>query len=176
MGDEIVRGAADSKSCTGWVVTIGEMLYRVVDAVDRLNSTEKAIKVGVINKVSINTIDEQTMQLIGNSKFVVVAESWNEKTGLGSRLGTQLLERSLTPKFARMGTTREGCVVLPSKSLTRASTPRASSPRSSRLSLRKWEIAFETSTDNGKRAAMFAENQRPSMRFSASSSVVVDDT
>jgi len=107
--DEIVRGAADSKSCTGWVVTFGEMLYRVVDAVDRLNSTEKAIKVGVINKVSINTIDEQTMQLIGNSKFVVVAESWNEKTGLGSRLGTQLLERSLTPKFARMGTTREGC-------------------------------------------------------------------
>lgn len=54
--DEIVRGADDPKSCTGWVVTFGEMLYRVVDAVDRINSTEKGMRVGVINKVSINLV------------------------------------------------------------------------------------------------------------------------
>jgi len=107
--DEIIRGAADPKACVGWVVTFGEMLYRVVDAVDRLSEKEKGFKVGVINKVSINLIDEEAMNLIGNSKFVLVCESWNEKTGLGSRLGTQLLERNLTPKYARMGTTKEGC-------------------------------------------------------------------
>lgn len=94
------------------------MLYRVVDAVDRLSEKEKGFKVGVINKVSINAIDEDTMNLvspfshilfpspgpnlsvltvrmpppqIGNSKFVLVAESWNEKTGLGARVSRQLL-------------------------------------------------------------------------------------
>lgn len=75
--DEIIRGADDPKSVTGWVVTFGEMLYRVVDAVDRLNSTEKGVRVGVINKVSVNLIDEEVMNLIGNSKFVIVAESWS---------------------------------------------------------------------------------------------------
>lgn len=107
--DEIIRGASDPKACDGWVVTFGEMLYRVVDAVDRLATKEKGLKIGVINKVSVNLVDEEALQLIGNSKFVLVAESWNEKTGLGSRLGTMLLERHLTPKFKRMGSTREGC-------------------------------------------------------------------
>lgn len=60
--------------------------YRVVDAVDRLSEKEKGFKVGVINKVSVNLIDEEAMNLIGNSKFVLVCESWNEKTGLGSRV------------------------------------------------------------------------------------------
>ncbi|CAD6578788.1 MAG: hypothetical protein CYPHOPRED_000673 [Cyphobasidiales sp. Tagirdzhanova-0007] len=125
--DEIIRGADDPKAITGWVVTFGEMLYRVVDAVDRLNETEKGlVRIGVINKVSVNLvsacgyvapatlkrdqqIDEESLNLIGNSKFVLVAESWNEKTGLGSRMGTQLLERNYAPKFKRMGATREGC-------------------------------------------------------------------
>jgi hypothetical protein len=65
--------------------------YRVVDAVDRLSEKEKGFKVGVINKVSVNLIDEEAMNLIGNSKFVLVCESWNEKTGLGSRVCQSLI-------------------------------------------------------------------------------------
>lgn len=83
--------------------------YRVVDAVDRHNSNKTLPRVGVINKVSVNAIDEEALTLIGSSKAVLVVESWNEKNGLGSRIGTQLLERSLTPRFKRMGTTKEGC-------------------------------------------------------------------
>jgi transketolase C-terminal domain/subunit len=83
--------------------------YRVVDAVDRHNSNKTLPRVGVINKVSVNSIDEEILTLIGSSKAVLVVESWNQKNGLGSRMGTQLLERSLTPKFKRMGTTKEGC-------------------------------------------------------------------
>lgn len=107
--DEIIRGADDPASCAAWVVTMGEMLYRVVDAVDRHNSNKTLPRVGVINKVSVNAIDEEALTLIGSSKAVLVVESWNEKNGLGSRIGTQLLERSLTPRFKRMGTTKEGC-------------------------------------------------------------------
>ena len=39
----------------------------------------------------------------------VVPRSQNLQTGLGLRLGTWLLERELTPKFARCGTHQEGC-------------------------------------------------------------------
>ena len=38
----------------------------------------------------------------------VVVESFNEKTGLGARYGTWLLERGYTPKFAHAGTHEEG--------------------------------------------------------------------
>jgi len=37
-----------------------------------------------------------------------VVESQNTKTGLGSRYGTWLLERGLTPKYALMGTSKLG--------------------------------------------------------------------
>lgn len=83
--------------------------YRVVDAVDRHNSNKTLPRVGVLNKVSVNAIDEEALKLAGSSKAVLVVESWNQKNGLGSRIGTQLLERSLTPRFKRMGTTMEGC-------------------------------------------------------------------
>jgi len=33
----------------------------------------------------------------------------NKKTGLGSKYGTWLLERGLTPKYAYIGTHKEGC-------------------------------------------------------------------
>ena len=37
-----------------------------------------------------------------------VVESFNRRTGLGSRFGTWLLERGLAPKFGAMGTCRLG--------------------------------------------------------------------
>merc|ERR1712084_218527 len=49
------------------------------------------------------------MHVVGSSKFVLIAESQNTKTGLGVRFGTWLLERGLSPRFARCGTHREGC-------------------------------------------------------------------
>ena len=40
--------------------------------------------------------------------FVLVVESQNERTGLGSRFGTWLLERGFSGKYAHMGTNRLG--------------------------------------------------------------------
>jgi len=131
----IVKGKA------GYVVSFGEMLYRSLDAV--LRCRDEGIDVGLINKPTLNIIDEevgrwwfipfdsvlenlpQVIKTIGSSPFVLIVESYNQKTGvsssvvygtegdlislqLGSKYGTWLLERGLTPKYAYMGTVKEG--------------------------------------------------------------------
>ncbi|RDW63290.1 putative transketolase [Coleophoma cylindrospora] len=100
--DEFIRvGTA------GYVVAFGEMVYRALDAVDRLRS--EGVDVGLVNKSTLNVVDEEAIKKFGSSPFVLVVESLNQKTGLGSKMGTWLLERQLTPKYKYIGTTKEGC-------------------------------------------------------------------
>jgi len=99
--DEVI---AEGKA--GYVVSFGEMLYRSWDAV--LRCRQEGLDVGLINKPSLNVVDEQTIMKIGQSPFVLVVESLNQKTGLGSKFGTWLLERQLTPRYGYMGSTKEG--------------------------------------------------------------------
>lgn len=99
--DEVVR-----EGTAGWVVSYGDMLFRALDAVERLRA--EGIDVGLINKPLINVPDEDMLERIGNSGFVLLAETLNRNTGLGARLGTWLLERGLSPRYARMGVTRLG--------------------------------------------------------------------
>ncbi|KAJ6468315.1 thiamine diphosphate-binding protein [Mycena sanguinolenta] len=101
--ETIVEGKA------GYVVSFGEMLYRSWDAV--LRCREQGLDVGLVNKPSLNVVDEQTLRKVGASPFVLVVESFNQKTGLGSKFGTWLLERQLTPRYGYMGTTREAIVL-----------------------------------------------------------------
>ena len=54
-------------------------------------------------------VDEDMMAKIGQAPFVLVVESFNRRTGLGSRFGSWLLERGLTPKYAYLGVCKEGC-------------------------------------------------------------------
>ncbi|KAL5489772.1 hypothetical protein ACEPAI_4604 [Sanghuangporus weigelae] len=91
----------------GYVVTFGDILYRAYDAV--LRARKFGIDVGLINKPTLNIVDEQMIKKVGSSPFVLVVESQNQKTGLGSRFGTWLLERNLHPKYAHLGTIKEGC-------------------------------------------------------------------
>ncbi|MDP3390661.1 MAG: transketolase C-terminal domain-containing protein [Methylococcaceae bacterium] len=100
--DEVIREGTD-----GYIVAFGESLYRALDAVERLK--KEGINIGLINKPTLNVIDEETLAKIGNSPLVLVVESFNRKTGLGSRFGSWLLERGLTPKFAHIATHKEGC-------------------------------------------------------------------
>ncbi|RFU26538.1 hypothetical protein B7463_g9804, partial [Scytalidium lignicola] len=100
--DEFIRvGTA------GYVVTFGEMVYRAVDAVDRLRS--EGVDVGLVNKSTLNVVDEDSIRKYGSSPFVLVVESLNQKTGVGSKMGSWLLERQLTPKYKYIGTSKEGC-------------------------------------------------------------------
>ena len=99
--DDIVR-----EGSAGYVVSYGEMLYRALDAVER--AREAGIDVGLINKPTLNVVDEDTIKKIGAAPFVLVVESQNRKTGMGSRFGSWLLERGLGPKYAHLGTIRTG--------------------------------------------------------------------
>ncbi|MGW8195857.1 MAG: transketolase C-terminal domain-containing protein, partial [Desulforhopalus sp.] len=99
--DEIVREGSD-----GYVVTFGEMTYRCLDAVLQLR--REGVNVGLINKPTLNLIDEPMLEKVGSSPFVLVVESQNTKTGLGIRYGTWLLERGFTPNYSYLGTNKLG--------------------------------------------------------------------
>jgi hypothetical protein len=71
-------------------VAFGDTLYRAIDAAETLK--EQGYKVGVLNKPTLNVVDEEALKKIAGSGFVLVAETQNQVTGLGSRFGTWLLE------------------------------------------------------------------------------------
>ncbi|MBW4656042.1 MAG: transketolase [Kaiparowitsia implicata GSE-PSE-MK54-09C] len=99
--DEVVR-----EGTAGYIVSFGDALYRSLDAVERLK--QEGLDVGLINKPTLNVVDEETMALVGKAPFVLTVECFNRKTGLGSRFGSWLLERGYTPKFGYLGTHQEG--------------------------------------------------------------------
>lgn len=99
--DEVIR-----EGSAGYVISYGDLLYRALDAVE--NARAQGIDVGLINKPTLNQIDEDTMKLVGNSPFALVVEGQNENNGLGSRYGSWLLERGLTPKYTHMGISKQG--------------------------------------------------------------------
>ena len=99
--DEIIR-----EGDAGWIVSYGDMLHRCLHVVEEFR--EKGVKVGLINKATLNAVDEEIMERIGTSPFVMVIESLNSRTGLGVRFGTWLLERGFSPRYDYMGTTRPG--------------------------------------------------------------------
>ena len=100
--DEVIR-----EGTQGYIVSFGEALYRALDAVERLK--HEGVDVGLINKPTLSAIDEEMMAKLGSSPMVLVVESFNRKTGLGSRFGSWLLERGYAPKYAHLGTHKEGC-------------------------------------------------------------------
>lgn len=100
--DEMIR-----EGSAGYIVSYGEMLYRSLDVVENLK--KEGIDVGLINKPTLNVVDTEMLTVAGKSPFVLVVESQSTKSGLGSRYGTWLLENGLTPKYAHLGTFKEGC-------------------------------------------------------------------
>lgn len=100
--DEIIR-----KGTAGYVISYGEMLYRALDAVE--HAKEQGIDVGLINKPTLNVVDEEMMKVVGQSPFVLVVDAQNIKTGLGVRFGSWLLQRGFAPRYDYMGVTKPGC-------------------------------------------------------------------
>ena len=101
--DEVVRDASPDG---GFVVTFGDTLYRALDAVERLRAD--GMDIGLINKPTLNVVDEEMMEKLGTGKWVLVAESLNRRSGLGIRFGTWLLQRGYAPRYDHVGTNREG--------------------------------------------------------------------
>ena len=107
-GYEFVSGKDDviRKGTAGYIVSFGETLYRALDATIALR--ESGLDVGLINKATLNTYDEAGMNTLASAPFVFVAESFNVNTGLGSRLGTELLKRGFRGAYGNVGTNVEG--------------------------------------------------------------------
>ncbi|OVE82334.1 transketolase, partial [bacterium M21] len=82
--DEIIR-----KGTQGYVISYGDSLHRVLDAVERLRAEGK--DVGLINKPTLNVFDDEVVEVIKDSPFVLVVETQNRKTGLGSKFGSFLM-------------------------------------------------------------------------------------
>ncbi len=99
--DEVVR-----QGTAGYIISYGEMLYRCLDVVEKLKAD--GIDVGLINKPTLNVIDSDMLETVGNSPFALVIETQNSRTGLGIRYGTWLLENGYTTKYGHMGTSKEG--------------------------------------------------------------------
>jgi transketolase len=100
--DDVIRETTGG----GYVVAVGECVYRALDAVIKLQ--EQGTKVGLVNKSTLNVYDEAMMKKLIAAPFVLVVEGWNVKTGLGSRFGTALLERGFKGKYKHIGTHLEG--------------------------------------------------------------------
>jgi transketolase len=101
--DYVVR---EAKAGGGYVVAVGETVYRALDAVIELQ--EKGVDVGLINKPTLNVVDLGMMKKLAAAPFVLVAEGWNVKTGLGSRFGSYLLQAGFKGRFNHIGTHLEG--------------------------------------------------------------------
>jgi transketolase C-terminal domain/subunit len=101
--DDVIRSANGG----GYVVSFGETVHRALDAVIQLE--KQGVKVGLVNKPSLNLYDEETMKQLAAAPFVLVAEGFNVKTGLGSRFGTELLKRGFRGRYANIGVNKEGC-------------------------------------------------------------------
>jgi transketolase len=101
--DYIVR---ESPVDGGYVVATGECVYRALDAVISLQ--EKGIRVGLVNKPTLNVVDAEMMKKLSIAPFVLVVEGWNVKTGLGSRFGSYLLQAGFKGKYDHVGTHKEG--------------------------------------------------------------------
>ena len=101
--DDVIRPANGG----GYVVSFGDALYRALDAVIRLN--EDGVKVGLINKATLNVVDRETVKMLAAAPFVLVAESFNVNTGLGMRFGTELLKAGFKGRYNNIGTNKDGC-------------------------------------------------------------------
>ena len=101
--DYVVR---EAPAGGGYVVAFGETVYRALDAVIRLE--EQGIKVGLINKPTLNVVDHAMMKTLAAAPFVLVAEGFNVKTGLGSRFGSYLLQAGFKGNYNHVGTHLEG--------------------------------------------------------------------
>lgn len=100
--DDLVREGDGS----GYIVSFGSALYRSVAASDDLKAA--GVSAGVVSKATLNVYDEDVMAKLAKAKWVLVAEEFNIKTGLGSRFGSELLKRGFAGKYNHLGVHKEG--------------------------------------------------------------------
>jgi transketolase len=90
----------------GYVIAVGDAMYRANDAVLRLR--EAGVMVGLVNKPTLNVLDEESTRKVGSTPFVLVVEPLNKSTSLGVHYGYWLTKLGLSPVYDHIGTHKEG--------------------------------------------------------------------
>jgi transketolase len=107
---EFVSGKDDVllEGTDGYIIAFGDALYRANDAAQRLR--ESGINVGLINKSTLNILDEETTKKVGSTGFALVVEPLSSKTGVGSKYGYWLAKLNLPkmPVFDNIGINKGG--------------------------------------------------------------------
>lgn len=68
----------------------------------------EGIRAGLINKATLNVVDDTMMRRLSGAAWILVVEGWNVKTGLGSQYGSQLLSYGFKGRYRHLGANREG--------------------------------------------------------------------
>jgi len=107
---EFVPGKDDVllEGTAGYIIAFGDALYRANDAAQRLRA--EGIDVGLINKATLNVLDEETTKKVGSTGFALVVEPLSSKTGLGAKYGYWLAKLGLPkmPKYDNIGINKGG--------------------------------------------------------------------
>jgi transketolase len=99
--DEILLEGKD-----GYVIAVGDCMYRANDAVLRLR--EQGIDVGLVNKPTLNILDEETTKKVGSAPFVLTVEPFNKSNSLGVKYGYWLAKLGLSPVYDHIGISKNG--------------------------------------------------------------------
>lgn len=98
--EEILSGSA------GYVIAFGDALYRANDAVQRMR--KEGHDIGLINKPTLNIMDEAMTRKAGSTGFVLVVEPINKSTGLGVHYGYWLTKLGLSTNYDHIGVHKDG--------------------------------------------------------------------
>lgn len=98
---DLVRDGKD-----GAIITTGGMVYRAVQAWQRLK--EKGVEVQVLNISCLSDLDIEAILKAARTGTVITYEDHHIQTGLGSLIANVLAEQGLSIRFRKMGITRYG--------------------------------------------------------------------
>ena len=88
------------------IITTGGMVYRAVQAWEKLR--EKGVEVQVLNISCLSDLDIEEILKATKTGTVITYEDHHIQTGLGSLIGNVLADHGVSVRFRKMGITQYG--------------------------------------------------------------------
>jgi transketolase len=98
---DLIRDGKDAA-----IITTGGMVYRAVQACQKLR--EKEVEVQVINISCLSDLDKEAILKAAKTGVIITYEDQHIQTGLGSLIANFLAEQGLRIRFRKLGITEYG--------------------------------------------------------------------
>jgi transketolase len=98
---DLIRNGKD-----GAIITTGNLVYRAVQAWQKLR--EKEVEVQVLNISCLSDLDHEAILRAAKTGTIITYEDHHIQTGLGSLIANVLAEHGLSIRFRKMGITQYG--------------------------------------------------------------------